>query len=183
MPKKSKKEKKMMMFVLDSGLILYSRTGLNLNGVLTLGLIVICAASCFLLAFSDTVKLGDGKLYHGFATPRGLWLVRSLGGRECRLRPLSPSAARYLYLHYRLRPVDFVHAFLGVSVFLASAFSTPLVASCLLGADDSGAGSADSTLVGSVPLLIGFLAALLCVLFPSKRRGFDRPPLLEHLGV
>mgnify|MGYP000447469163 CR=1 FL=1 len=157
---------------------------MNINAVFTLLLLLVCAASCFLLAFSDTVKLSDGKLYHGFATPGGLWLVNA----GCDVK-LSPASANYLRVHYRLRPIDFIHAFLSLSVFLASALFTPNVSDCLLKSisntviDDHDTSSSNLTLImsNSIPLVVGFIASFFCILFPSKRRGFDQP-LLERLN-
>ncbi|KAH7443390.1 hypothetical protein KP509_02G032300 [Ceratopteris richardii] len=134
---------------------------------MTLVLLLTCAIWCTMLPFTDTVKAPNGKLYHGIATRRGLWLPQRRA--SCLQIESAASLARF-----RLRPLDFLHAFLSLSVFIAVALFTPNVADCLLH------DAIPLDLQNSVPLVVGFVASFLCLLLPSPRRNFDQP-LLERL--
>ncbi|RCV20951.1 hypothetical protein SETIT_4G099400v2 [Setaria italica] len=84
-------------------------------------LLALCAASCFLLHFTDSFGAPDGKVYYGVVTPRGLSLLRTGLGVEV------PRDDRY-----RLAFVDVVHAFMSVLVFAAVALADNRVSRCLL---------------------------------------------------
>ncbi|XP_074269898.1 protein DMP6-like [Silene latifolia] len=73
--------------------------------VMTSVLVGLCGLSSFLLSFTDSFKDKDGNLCYGFATTNGLWVID--GSAE-----LPPSMAA----KYRLRFMDFVHAFMSVFV-------------------------------------------------------------------
>lgn len=140
-------------------------TGSPAYAAMTAILLIVCGIWCSFLSFTDTVKAPNGKFYHGVATPRGLWLPQSA-------RVVSASRLS----RFRLCPLDFLHALLSLSVFTAVALFTPNVTACLL---------PDSTLMpeklqDSLPLVVGFVASFLCIVFPSPRRSFDQP-LLERL--
>ncbi|KAE8075894.1 hypothetical protein FH972_014577 [Carpinus fangiana] len=79
----------------------------------------------------DSCRDGRGKVRHGLATFRGLWVIDGL--------PVNAEEAA----KYRLRLVDFFHAFMSVLVFAAVAlfdqnvvkcfYPTPSGEVCLLG--------------------------------------------------
>ncbi|MCO5585756.1 hypothetical protein L7F22_039692 [Adiantum nelumboides] len=102
-------------------------TGSPIYGVATMILLLVCGVWCFFLSFTDTIKGPNGKLYHGVAMPRGLWL---------------PARSRQVFAasglsRFRVCPLDFLHAVLSLSVFAAVALFTPNVATCIIPSLDS----------------------------------------------
>ncbi|KAH7446948.1 hypothetical protein KP509_01G083600 [Ceratopteris richardii] len=136
---------------------------------MTLALLLFCGTWCAFLPFTDTVKAPNGKLYHGIATRRGLWLPQS-GDAPFRTGR-AVSLARF-----HLRPIDFLHASLSLCVFISVALFTPNVSNCFFHS------IIPQDLQNSVPLIVGFVASFLCIVFPSPRRNFDQP-LLERLSA
>ncbi|MCO5597578.1 hypothetical protein L7F22_051657 [Adiantum nelumboides] len=141
-------------------------TGSPIYGVATVILLLVCGVWCFFLSFTDTIKGPNGKLYHGVAMPRGLWL---------------PARSRQVFAasrlsRFRVCPLDFLHAVLSLSVFAAVALFTPNVVACILPNLDL----IPTQLQNTLPLVVGFVASFLCILFPSPRRSFDQP-LLDRL--
>ncbi|GLJ26020.1 hypothetical protein SUGI_0499050 [Cryptomeria japonica] len=49
----------------------------HLHKILTAGLLTLCGISSFVLSFTDSFRAPNGKIYYGFATPRGLWAFGS----------------------------------------------------------------------------------------------------------
>ncbi|KAI5076928.1 hypothetical protein GOP47_0008993 [Adiantum capillus-veneris] len=141
-------------------------SGFSIYPVMTIILLIACGVWCFLLSFTDTVKGPNGKLYHGVATPCGLWLPA---------RSAQVFAASRLS-RFHLCPLDFLHALLSLSVFTAVALFTPDVTACILPNSEL----IPTQLQNTLPLVVGFVASFLCILFPSPRRSFDQP-LLERL--
>jgi hypothetical protein len=126
---------------------------------MSLGLLGVCCFSCFLLCFSDSFRDGSGKVRHGLATFRGLWVIDGL--------PLDAEEAA----KYRLRLVDFFHAFMSVLVFAAVALSDQKVVKCFY---PTLSGEAKDFLV-ALPTGIGVACSLLFAAFPSKRHGIGFP--------
>ena len=42
---------------------------------MTLSLLSLCGASCFLLCFTDSFRDNKGNICYGFATFKGLWII------------------------------------------------------------------------------------------------------------
>uniref|UniRef100_A0A7N0V3U8 Uncharacterized protein n=1 Tax=Kalanchoe fedtschenkoi TaxID=63787 RepID=A0A7N0V3U8_KALFE len=128
------------------------------NQYLTTALLAVCSLICFLSSFTDSF-VHDGKLYHGMATCKGLYVFNGfdeLGGGG--KKDLSKC---------KLGLVDFVHAFTSLIVFLVFAFSSSNVQGCFFG----GGGEDLRTLTANLPLGVGVLASFLFTVFPTSRRG------------
>jgi hypothetical protein len=91
----------------------------DMNRMMTGGLVVLCALSCFVLSFTDTFRDEEGKVRYGFATFRGLWVID--GGAP--LEPLSAAGFRMWFL-------DFVHAIVSAMIFVAISLFDQNVVSC-----------------------------------------------------
>ncbi|GKV08923.1 hypothetical protein SLEP1_g20493 [Rubroshorea leprosula] len=131
---------------------------------LTLGIIFVCTAACFLSSFTDSFVYEDGKLYYGIATWNGLYvfnddlhdgLNQDKKTTQEKLRP------------YRLNLIDFVHAITSSVVFLVVSISSSNVQDCFF----PKAGPNEEALITNLPLGAGILASLLFMIFPTKRRG------------
>lgn len=127
---------------------------------MTTGLVSLCGLSCFLLCFTDSFKDKNGNILYGFATLRGLWVIDGSAS-------ISPEIAR----NYRLRFIDFFHAFLSILVFTAVALFDQNVVNCLYPAPSDEA----QELLTALPVGIGVISSMLFVVFPTKRHGIGFP--------
>ena len=84
-------------------------------------LLLLLAASSFLACFTDSFRSSDGNVYHGLASPRGMWLFDYPTASTKALPDLS---------NYRVRFMDFVHGLLSVLIFGVVAIKDKNVASC-----------------------------------------------------
>eukprot|EP01018_Ginkgo_biloba_P016638 Gb_04838 [translate_table: standard] len=124
-------------------------------------LLTLCGISCFMACFTDSFRGSDGKIYYGFATPRGFWTFEYVnGGNEV------PDPAKY-----KLRFVDFVHAFLSVLVFGAIALYDRNVVSCFY----PNPKYETKEVLDVLPVAIGVICSLLFVVFPTTRHGIGYP--------
>ena len=85
-------------------------------------LIAFCAATCFLSSFTDSFSV-EGKLYHGFATFKGFWVVNIDRNRPEEKERIMP----YLKL-YKIEVIDHIHAFISFLVLCPAScfpFSKP----------------------------------------------------------
>ncbi|XP_022140636.1 uncharacterized protein LOC111011245 [Momordica charantia] len=126
----------------------------------TLGLVTLCAFSCFFLLFTDSFRDERGKVRYGVATFRGLWII------DASVTLPDEEAAKY-----RLRFIDFFHAFASLLVFVAVALFDENVVKCFYPTPS------DETreLLVVLPVGIGVLCSLLFIVFPSKRHGVGFP--------
>ncbi|XP_044465045.1 protein DMP7-like [Mangifera indica] len=126
------------------------------NRVITLAFLALCGLSCFILRLTDSFRDERAKVRHGLATFRGLWVL------DTPLKLSPEEAARY-----RLKFIDFFHAFASILVFAAVALFDKNVVNCFC------PHPSDETkeLLVSVPVCIGVACSILFVLFPSKRHG------------
>ncbi|PSS05677.1 Squamosa promoter-binding-like protein [Actinidia chinensis var. chinensis] len=128
---------------------------------MTLALLGICGASCFLLCLTDSFRDEKGKVRYGLATARGLWVID--GGAVT----IAPDKAS----KYRLQPVDFLHAFLSFVVFAAVALFDQNVVKCFCPKPSDEA----TEILTTLPIGIGLICCLLFVAFPTKRHGIGFP--------
>ena len=139
-----------------------------MNRLLTGVLLAVLATSCFLASLTDSVEV-NGKVYHGLATFKGLWLfdfpVDGPAGSD--LPDMSKK---------RLRLLDFIHAILSVSVFAAVAMRDRNVVSCLYPAP----ALETKQVLDIVPVGIGLICSLLFVVFPTTRHGVGYPVTLSN---
>lgn len=132
----------------------------SVSRYLTAGLVALCGLSCFLQSFTDSFRDSQGNVCYGFATFRGLWVID--GSLEL------PAAAA---AKYRLRFIDFLHAFMSILVFGAIALFDENVVSCFYPAPSDEA----QEILTSLPVGIGVFCSMLFVLFPTRRRGIGFP--------
>ncbi|XP_061352368.1 protein DMP7-like [Gastrolobium bilobum] len=127
---------------------------------MTIGLLTFCSISCFLLSFTDSFRDERGKVRYGMASSNGLWIL------DASVRLPIDEAAKY-----RLRFIDFFHAFTSILVFGAIALFDKSVVSCLVPKPSEEA----KELLVAVPIGIGLVCSVLFVLFPSQRHGIGFP--------
>ncbi|KAL6615772.1 hypothetical protein ACP70R_038042 [Stipagrostis hirtigluma subsp. patula] len=128
----------------------------DMNRMMTAGLVVLCAVSCFVLSFTDSFRDEEGKVRYGFATFKGLWVID--GGAA-----LEPLAAA----EYRIRFLDFVHAIVSAMIFVAIALFDQNVVSCFYPVQSEDA----KQLLTTLPVAIGVIGSMLFVSFPTTRHG------------
>ncbi|MED6158384.1 Protein dmp3 [Stylosanthes scabra] len=135
----------------------------SVTRVLTLLLLMVLGLSCFLACFTDSVKASDGKVYHGLATPKGLWVFDYPDASGTGL-PKDLSS-------YKIRPIDWVHAVLSVLVFSAVALRDKNVVSCFYPSPQH----ETQEVLDIVPVGVGIICSLLFVVFPTTRHGIGYP--------
>ncbi|PON97834.1 hypothetical protein TorRG33x02_064240 [Trema orientale] len=129
----------------------------------TLGLLACCAASCFLLCFTDSCRDHRGKVRYGIATFGGLWII---DGSSADAVIAAEEAAKY-----RLRAMDFVHALASLLVFAAVVAFDQNVVKCFCPSPSQEA----KELLVAVPVAVGVVCSLFFVAFPSRRHGIGFP--------
>ena len=127
----------------------------------TLGLLIGCAASCFLLCFTDSLRDARGKVRYGLATSRGLWVI---DGSAVEVSAEEAAA-------FRLRAIDFVHALASLLVFAAVAAFDQNVVRCFWPAPSEEA----KELLVALPVGVGVVCSLFFIAFPSRRHGIGFP--------
>ncbi|KAH1048531.1 hypothetical protein J1N35_039315 [Gossypium stocksii] len=127
---------------------------------MTAGLILLCGLSCFFSSFTDSFRDKDGNVCYGLATFNGLWVIDG----SATLPPESVAK-------YRLRFIDFVHAFLSILVFAAVALFDQNVVNCFYPAPSRQA----QEMLTALPVAIGLLGSMLFVVFPTTRHGIGFP--------
>lgn len=132
------------------------------NKVVTPILLVLCAFFCAFSAFTDSYVGADGKVKYGLVTARGL--LPLAGGDDAQGRDFSM---------YRLRLADFVHAFFSVTVFAAVAL---LVDANTVACFYPALKPQQKQLVMALPVVVGAVASVVFLVFPSTRHGIGYPP-------
>ncbi|KAG0454859.1 hypothetical protein HPP92_024151 [Vanilla planifolia] len=133
---------------------------ISANRTMTACLLGLCTLFCFLHSFTDSFRDGAGNVRHGMATFGGLWVV---DGPET----LPPDVAR----NYRLRLVDFVHAFMSVMVFVAVVLIDQNVVSCFYPIPSENV----KQVTAALPVAIGAVSSVMFVIFPTTRNGIGFP--------
>ena len=128
--------------------------------LMTAGLVALCGASCFLLSFTDSFRDSKGNICYGFATFRGLWVIDG-----------STTLPPALAAKYRLRFIDFMHAFMSILVFAAIALFDQNVVNCFFPAPSDEM----REVITALPVGIGVICSMLFVTFPTKRHGIGFP--------
>ncbi|CAA7396741.1 unnamed protein product [Spirodela intermedia] len=125
-------------------------------------LLLLLAASSFLACFTDSFPSPDGKVYHGLATPSGMWLFD--------YPTMSPPALPDL-AEYRIRFIDFVHGVLSVLVFGVVVMKDKNVVACFYPQPEH----ETQEILSILPLGVGVICSLLSVVFPTRRHGIGYP--------
>ncbi|KAH0459606.1 hypothetical protein IEQ34_012420 [Dendrobium chrysotoxum] len=142
------------------------------NQCLTYGLLFLGILSCVFFTFTDSLLGRDGRLYYGFATSEGLYVLNFYGGEEEKGKIFREEDLR----RRRRQWVDWVHAVFGVLVFLALAFSDADIQSCFF----PSAGADAKELLVNLPLGAGVFASLVFMVFPTTRKGIGYSDLESH---
>ena len=129
---------------------------------MTIALLLLLGLSCFLGCFTDTVRATDGKVYHGLATAKGIWLFDYPTGSSSALPDLTK---------YRVRFIDFIHGTLSLLVFGVVVMKDYNVVSCFY----PNPGKEISEILGILPLGFGVICSMLSIVFPTQRRGIGYP--------
>lgn len=136
------------------------------NKVVTPVILVLCAFFCAFSQFTDSYVGADGKVRYGLVTARGLLPFSGGGGADGGTPPAG-------LLKYRLRFGDFVHAFFSVAVFAAVALLADAnTVSCFY----PSLKDQQKKVVMALPVVVGALASVVFVVFPSTRHGIGYPP-------
>ncbi|KAK6917611.1 Protein DMP [Dillenia turbinata] len=127
---------------------------------MTSALIALCGMACFILSFSDSFRDKNGNVCYGLATFRGLWVIDG-----------SATLPPELGAQYRIRFIDFMHAFMSILVFAAVALFDQNVVMCFYPKPS------DETqeILTALPVGIGVISSMLFVVFPTKRHGIGFP--------
>ncbi|KAM3298576.1 hypothetical protein ACQJBY_040180 [Aegilops geniculata] len=130
------------------------------NWWITLGLVVVLAASCVFFAFTDSV-VHKGKVYYGIATIEGINIFNiSREEQEKEFKGMDSELKKRC-----IKKQDFSHAFLTVVVFLTMAFSDVGLQNCFF----PDAGTDAQQLLKNLPLGMAVFSSLVFTIFPSKR--------------
>ncbi|XP_047313076.1 protein DMP2-like [Impatiens glandulifera] len=113
---------------------------------------------CFISTFTDSYKLSNGKIHYVFATFKGIWP--------------SPQDIAINSASYKIKFVDFFHAFFSLTVFAVLALLDSNTVGCLYPSFRSN----QKKLLMALPPVIGASSAIiLAVLFPKNRQGIGYP--------
>lgn len=124
--------------------------------------IAFCAAICFFMSFTDSFISEENKLYYGIATCKG-FCVFSYKDRAEEEEKISKRLETY-----KIQPLDFVHAFGSLFVFLIFAISSPDVLTCFF----PETGESDQySIVVYLPLVAGLLGSCVFTVCPTTRKG------------
>lgn len=132
----------------------------SVSRVMTIALVGLCGTSCFLLSFTDSYKDKKGNVCYGFATFKGLWIIDGSA-------TLSPEVA----VNFKLKFIDFLHAFMSILVFAAVALFDQNVVNCFYPTPSDKA----QEVLTALPVSIGVFCSMLFVVFPTKRHGIGFP--------
>lgn len=128
--------------------------------LITLSLLSLCAASCFLLCFTDSFRDNKGNISYGFATCKGLWIIDG-----------SATLPRELDAKYQLRFIDFMHAVMSILVFSAVALFDQNVVKCFFPSPSREM----RQILTALPVGIGVFCSMMFVAFPTRRHGIGFP--------
>lgn len=127
---------------------------------MTAVLVALCGVSCFLACFTDSIRGKDGNVCYGLVTFRGLWIIDG-----------SATVPVELAAKYRLRIIDFIHAFLSILVFAAITLFDKNVVQCFYPTPSYEA----KEFLAALPVGIGVICSMLFVVFPTQRHGIGFP--------
>ncbi|KAK4850294.1 hypothetical protein QYF36_005404 [Acer negundo] len=158
--------------------------------VLTSSAIISLSLVCFFSCFTDSF-IANGKLYYGIATLNGLYIFNKNKNDDAdddvnnnnkvpnerdgdnRVQRIEEGVSNRVYdekeilAKYRIRPIDFVHAFCSWLVFMVDAMCSSDVMRCFYPHPSDNV----NVLVMNLPLAVGSAVSFLFMLFPTKRRG------------
>ncbi|OEL34619.1 hypothetical protein BAE44_0004362 [Dichanthelium oligosanthes] len=131
--------------------------------IATAVLLGICGFLCAFSTFTDSYVGTDGKVKYGLVTPRGLLPFADSG---------AASGGRDFSM-YRLQFADFVHAAFAVAVFAAVSL---LADANTVGCFYPSLKDNQKKVVMALPVVVGAVASVVFMVFPSTRHGIGYPP-------
>ncbi|XP_021859758.2 protein DMP7-like [Spinacia oleracea] len=129
--------------------------------VMTLCLITLVSLSCILMCFTDSIRDERGKVRYGIATFRGIWIV------DGSVKLSSEEAVKY-----RIGVIDFLHAFMGLLVFMAVALLDQNVVKCLFPLPSQ---QTKERVLVMFPIGVAVVCGFLFICFPTKRNTLVSP--------
>ncbi|XP_068664505.1 protein DMP4-like [Aristolochia californica] len=130
---------------------------------MTACLVSLCGFSCFFSSFTDSFRDESGKVRYALATPKGLWVI---DGEDVGAA-LPPDELS----KYKLKTIDFVHAFLSILVFAAIALFDQSVVQCFYPTPSE----ETQEVLAALPVGIGVICSMLFLVFPTTRHGIGFP--------
>ncbi|XP_042519853.1 protein DMP4-like [Macadamia integrifolia] len=127
---------------------------------MTAGLVILCGLSCFLSSFTDSFRDDKGAVHYGIATLRGLWVIDGSA-------TVPPEEAA----EFRLKFIDFLHAFMSVLVFAAVALFDQNVVNCFYPTPSE----ETMELLTALPVGVGAIGSAFFITFPTTRHGVGFP--------
>ncbi|XP_006414104.2 protein DMP4 [Eutrema salsugineum] len=128
--------------------------------IMTSILVAICGFSCFILSFTDSYKDKNGTICYGFATFHGFWIIDG-----------STTLPQELSKRYKLRFIDFAHAFMSLLVFGAVVLFDRNAVNCFFPAPSAEA----LEVLTALPVGVGVFCSMLFATFPTTRNGIGFP--------
>lgn len=128
--------------------------------VMTALLVSTCGFSCFILSFTDSYKDLNGNVCYGFATIHGFWIIDG-----------SATLPQERSKSYKLRFIDFVHAFMSFLVFGAVVLFDQNAVKCFF--PEPSAEVAE--LLTTLPVAVGVFCSMVFATFPTTRHGIGFP--------
>ncbi|KAK0602126.1 hypothetical protein LWI29_030571 [Acer saccharum] len=159
--------------------------------VLTSSAIITFSLVCLISCFTDSFIATTGKLYYGIATRKGLYIFnrdKNDDGDDVNNNDKFPNEKeegnraqhieegvvinrvydkKEILTNYRIRFIDFVHAFCSWLVFMVYAMCSSDVMRCFYPHPSDNV----NVLMVNLPLAVGGAVSFLFMLFPTKRRG------------
>ncbi|KAJ4770227.1 hypothetical protein LUZ62_020831 [Rhynchospora pubera] len=132
----------------------------QVNRIMAGWLVALCGLAIVFLNFTDSFKDSSGHVRYVVATFKGLWVIDG-----------SPPPEPEIAKTYRLKFIDFLHAFMALMVFAAVALFDNNIESCfypVLSYDTR-------QILTAVPVATGLIGSALFVVFPSSRHGIGFP--------
>ncbi|KAK3200366.1 hypothetical protein Dsin_023781 [Dipteronia sinensis] len=168
----------------NSGSCITSHKVLTSSAIITFSL--VCVISCFTDSFIAT----NGKLYYGIATRKGLYIFnrnKNDGDDDVNNNNKVPNEKeegnqaqrieegvinrvvdeKEILAKYRIRFIDFVHAFCSWLVFMVYAMCSSDVMRCFYPHPSDNV----KVLMMNLPVAVGGAVSFLFMVFPTKRRG------------
>ncbi|MQM12123.1 hypothetical protein Taro_045033 [Colocasia esculenta] len=128
--------------------------------IMTAVLVALCSFSCVFLSFTDSFVDAAGNIRYCLATFSGVWVM------DGNAPPPPEKAATY-----RIKFIDFLHAFMSLSVFAAVALFDQNVVSCFYPIPSA----ETQEVLTALPVGIGVISSMLFVVFPTTRHGIGFP--------
>ncbi|KAK3200368.1 hypothetical protein Dsin_023783 [Dipteronia sinensis] len=144
---------------------------------LTLSIITGFSLICFLSSFTDSLVDSNGKVHYGIAWFNSFHVFNQQENHFDEEKAAGEDDdIKEICKEYRIKPIDFVHAFSSLLVFLVFATNDSDVQNCFF----PRATPNENALMMNLPLAVGAGASFLFMLFPTTRRGIGYADSVAH---